>query len=89
MSLLSSDLSKVQVVSAYLPSLSVSTVMGSHKMRSVTLIAAYREELFRVSSTGVHAASVIRRTRVLFALDSSLGEVDLKEVIVFSGRCLA
>jgi transposase len=55
--------------------------MGSHKKRPVTLTAADREELVRVTTTGVHPASMIRRARVLLALDTSVGEVDPKEVI--------
>ena len=55
--------------------------MGSHKKRTVTLTAADREELVRVTTTGVHPASMIRRARVLLALDTSVGEVDPKEVI--------
>ena len=55
--------------------------MGSHKKRPVTLTAADREELVRVTTTGIHPASMIRRARVLLALDTSVGEVDPKEVI--------
>ena len=55
--------------------------MGSQKKRPVTLTAADREELVRVTTTGVHPASMIRRARVLLALDTSTGEVDPKEVI--------
>jgi transposase len=55
--------------------------MPSQKKRPVTLTAADREELARVSRTGVHPASMIRRARVLLALDTSAGEVDPKEVI--------
>jgi hypothetical protein len=55
--------------------------MGSQKKRPVTLTAADREELVRVTTTGVHPASMIRRARVLLALDTSAGEVDHKEVI--------
>ena len=55
--------------------------MGSQKKRPVTLTAADREELVRVTTTGVHPASMIRRARVLLALDTSTGEVDHKEVI--------
>ena len=53
----------------------------SQKKRPVTLTAADREELVRVTTTGVHPASMIRRARVLLALDTSVGEVDPKEVI--------
>jgi len=55
--------------------------MSSQKKRPVTLTAADREELARVTTTGVHPASMIRRARVLLALDTSAGEVDPKEVI--------
>jgi transposase len=56
-------------------------VRGSQKKRPVVLTAADREELVRVTTTGVHPASVIRRARVLLALDTSAGEVDSQEVI--------
>ena len=49
--------------------------------RPVTLTAADREELVRVTTTGVHPASMIRRARVLLALDTSVGEAGPKEVI--------
>ena len=55
--------------------------MGSQKKRPVALTAADREELVRVTTTGVHPASVIRRARILLALDTSAGEVDSQEVI--------
>jgi transposase len=55
--------------------------MGSRKKRPVVLTAVDREELVRVTTTGVHPASMIRRARVLLALDTSAGEVDPKEVI--------
>ena len=55
--------------------------MGSQKKRPVTLTAADREELVRVTAAGVHPASMIRRARVLLALDTSTGVVDPKEVI--------
>ncbi|MEC3981954.1 helix-turn-helix domain-containing protein [Amycolatopsis sp. H20-H5] len=55
--------------------------MSSELKWPVTLSARDREELFRLSTTGVHSASVIRRARVLLALDTSVGEVDAKEVI--------
>jgi hypothetical protein len=47
----------------------------------VTLTARDREELLRLTVTGVRAASAIRRARVLLALDTSVGVVDAKEVI--------
>jgi transposase len=50
--------------------------MGSQKKRPVTLGVADRAELVRVTTTGVHPASMIRRARVLLALDTSVGEVD-------------
>jgi transposase len=53
----------------------------SQKKRPVVLTEADRQMLVRITATGVHPASMIRRARVLLALDTSLGEVDLKEVI--------
>jgi transposase len=55
--------------------------MPSHKKRPVLLTRADREELVRLTTTGVHPASMIRRARVLLALDISGGEIDYKEVI--------
>jgi hypothetical protein len=55
--------------------------MGSQKKRPVTLTAADRAELVRLTRTGVHPASMIRRAGVLLALDTSAGVVDPKEVI--------
>ena len=55
--------------------------MPSHKKRPVLLTEAEREELVRVTTTGVHSASRIMRARVLLALDTSMGEIDFKEVI--------
>ena len=55
--------------------------MGSQKKRPVVLTAADREELVRVTTTGVHPASVIRRARVLLALDTSVGEIGSQDVI--------
>ena len=55
--------------------------MPSQKKRPVTLTSADREALVRVTTTGVHSASMIRRARVLLALDTWAGEVDPKEVI--------
>ena len=49
--------------------------------RPVALSAADRDELVRVTTTGVHPASVIRRARVLLALDASVGVVDPQEVL--------
>src|ERR1700750_3222899 len=55
--------------------------MPSQKKRPVTLTPADREALVKVTTTGVHPASMIRRARGLLALDTSAGEVDPKEVI--------
>jgi hypothetical protein len=55
--------------------------MPSQKKRPVALTPADREELVRITTTGVHPASMIRRARVLLALDTSLGVEDPKEVI--------
>jgi transposase len=55
--------------------------MPSQKKRPVTLTPADREALVKVTTTGMHAASMIRRANVLLALDTSAGEVDPKEVI--------
>ncbi|MCX4612800.1 MULTISPECIES: helix-turn-helix domain-containing protein [Streptomyces] len=55
--------------------------MPSQKKRPVTLTAADREVLVRVTTTGVRPASMIRRAGVLLALDTSVGVVDPKEVI--------
>jgi len=55
--------------------------MPSQKKRPVLLTEADRQELVRITTTGVHPASMIRRARVLLALDISKGEIDFKEVI--------
>jgi hypothetical protein len=55
--------------------------MGSQKKRPVMLTEADREQLVRVTRTGVHPVSMIRRARVLLALDTSVGAVGPKEVI--------
>jgi len=55
--------------------------MPSQKKRPVTLTVQDREDLVRVTTTGVRPASMIMRARVLLALDTSVGEVDPKEVI--------
>ncbi|MGH3750149.1 MAG: helix-turn-helix domain-containing protein [Micromonosporaceae bacterium] len=47
----------------------------------MTLTAADRRALVKVATTGVHSASMIRRANVLLALDTSVGEVEPKEVI--------
>jgi transposase len=49
--------------------------------RPVALTARDREELIRLTRTGVWPASMIMRARVLLALDTSVGAVDSKEVI--------
>jgi hypothetical protein len=55
--------------------------MASQVKRPVTLSARDREELIRLTTTGVHPASAIRRARVLLALDTSVGEPDPKEEV--------
>ncbi|RSS39105.1 helix-turn-helix domain-containing protein, partial [Streptomyces sp. WAC05858] len=55
--------------------------MGSRNKWPVRLTVQDREELLRVTTTGVHPASMIMRARVLLALDTSVGEVDSKAVI--------
>ena len=55
--------------------------MPSDKKRPVLLTEVDREELVRITTTGVHSASRIMRARVLLALDTSMGEIDFKEVI--------
>jgi hypothetical protein len=55
--------------------------MASLMKRPVTLSARHREELIRLTTTRAHPASTIRRARVLLALDTSVSEVDAKEVI--------
>ncbi|MFF1563225.1 helix-turn-helix domain-containing protein [Streptomyces sp. NPDC058293] len=55
--------------------------MGSQKKRPVVLTAADREELVRVTTTGIHPASVIRRARVLLALDTSAGAIGSQDVV--------
>ena len=55
--------------------------MPSQKKRPVRLTEADRDGLVRVTTTGVHPASMIRRAQVLLALDTSVGEVDAQEVI--------
>jgi hypothetical protein len=56
-------------------------VVASQLKRPVMLSVRDREELIRLTTTGVRPASVIRRARVLLALDISVGEPDPKEVI--------
>ena len=55
--------------------------MPSKMKRPVTLTDAERRELVRITTTGVRAASMVRRARVLLALDTSVGLVDPVEVI--------
>ena len=55
--------------------------MPSQKKYPVTLAAEDREALERVTRTGVHPASVIRRARLLLALDTAVGEVEDRVVI--------
>jgi hypothetical protein len=55
--------------------------MPSQKKYPVTLATEDREALERVTRTGVHPASVIRRARLLLALDTAVGEVEDRVVI--------
>ena len=55
--------------------------MSSQKKYPVSLSVEDREALVRVTTTGVRSASMIRRARVLLALDRSVGEVDPRAVI--------
>lgn len=55
--------------------------MPSQKKYPVLLRAQDREALLRVTRSGVRSASMIRRARVLLALDTSVGEVDPRAVI--------
>jgi hypothetical protein len=55
--------------------------MPSQMKRPVALGPADRKELVRLTTRGVHPASMIRRARVLLALDTSVGVEDPKEVI--------
>jgi hypothetical protein len=55
--------------------------MSSQKKYPVALSAEDRQALVRVTTTGVRSASMIRRARVLLALDTSVGEVDPRAVI--------
>lgn len=55
--------------------------MSSQKKYPVALSAEDREALVRVTTTGVRSASMVRRARVLLALDTSAGEVDPRAVI--------
>jgi transposase len=53
----------------------------ARKKWSVRLAVRDRDELVRVTTTGMHPASMIMRARVLLALDTAAGEMDGKEVI--------
>ena len=55
--------------------------MSSQKKYPVALSAEDREALVRMTMTGVRSASMIRRARVLLALDTSVGGVDPRAVI--------
>jgi transposase len=55
--------------------------MPSQKKYPVRLAAEDREALVRVTRTGVHPASVIRRARLLLALDTAVGAVEDRVVI--------
>ena len=55
--------------------------MGSHKKRPVTLTATDREELVRVTTTGVHPASMIRRAGCCSRWTPRWAGSDPKEVI--------
>ena len=63
------------------PSAGQDGMMPTQKKRPVRLTEADRDELVRLTTTGVHPVSMIRRAQVLLALDTSAGEVDPKEVI--------
>lgn len=55
--------------------------MPSQKKYPVALSVEDREALMRMTTTGVRSASMIRRARVLLALDTSAGGVDPRAVI--------
>lgn len=50
--------------------------MSSQKKRPVVLDPVDREELVRITTTGVHPASMIRRARVLLALAQDIPNLD-------------
>lgn len=56
--------------------------MPSQKKRPVSLSVQDRDDLQRITTTGVHGASQIMRARVLLALDTALGEVDPQDALV-------
>jgi len=82
-SLLSSDVFGWEVgVWQILPLCQIRTVvMPSQKKRPVILAVQDREELVRVTTTGVRGASMIMRARVLLALDTAVGEPGRQDVI--------
>src|SRR5438552_15544173 len=55
--------------------------MPSQKKYPGTLAAEDREALERVTRTGLHPGSVIRRARLLLALDTAVGAVEDRVVI--------
>lgn len=55
--------------------------MSSQKKRPVLLTEADRDVLVRITTTGVHPASMIRRARVLLALDTSTRETGFTQEI--------
>jgi len=68
--------------SLFLPLLSDGVgVMGAQVKRPVVLTVADRGKLTLLTTTGVRPAAVIRRARVLLALDTSQGAVGSQEAI--------
>jgi transposase len=55
--------------------------MPSKMKYPVRLSVEDREWLERLTTTGVHSASLIRRARVLLALDTTVGEVGTREEV--------
>lgn len=55
--------------------------MGSDRKYPVALTMEDREALERLTRAGVQKVSMVRRARVLLALDSSAGEVDSRAAI--------
>jgi len=55
--------------------------VSSQKKRPVLLTEADRDVLVRITTTGVHPASMIRRARVLLALDTSTRETGFTQEI--------
>lgn len=64
------------------------TAMPSHKKRPVALNVQDREDLERITTTGGHGASEIMRTRVLLALDTSIGTVN-PVVVIAAKLCVS